>query len=98
MEEDPLWRHVTEEDRIARRDHMIQLQSLVKVMTEMKDLSVHVGDRESSSHILADRSRSSQLRMTSARESKLTCMLAPLLQGMLLCNYHVPFQTSEQSH
>ena len=85
MEDDPMWRHISDEDRIARRDHMIQLQSLVKIMTEMKDLSSHVGDQDSSSHILAERSRSSQMKITSARESKLTCMLAPLLQGRLLC-------------
>ena len=82
-----MWRHVAEEDRIARRDHMIQLQSLVKIATEMNHLSSQMGDHESSSHILAERSRSSQqqMKITSARDSKLTCMLAPLLQGRLLC-------------
>lgn len=64
-----------EEDRISRRDTSIQLSTFAKVLHEMVEVS------QETERLHDENSFSSQVRMTSARESTLTQVLAPILQG-----------------
>ena len=66
-----------EESRIARRNNSVQLSILTKVLQQMKSLSV----RAENPRDMEGSSFSSEAQLTSARESKLTQLLAPILQG-----------------
>ena len=66
------------------RDHWLQLGSLWQVMREMADLS-RLSDKEAKGTGTGTGQQSTagggRVRLTSARASKLTVLLAPLLQG-----------------
>lgn len=69
-----------EEDRIARRTTAIQLTTLGKVLEEMRQMWKSTGKAEGVNDPFVSK-YTSEARLTSARESKLTTLLAPLLQG-----------------
>lgn len=66
-----------EDGRISRRTTSIQLSTLSKVLQEMRDMSREADSMQD----MHGNAFSSQVKMTSARESKLTQILAPILQG-----------------
>ena len=72
VENDPFHK-MFELNRIARRDHMLSLQALSKVLAQIKSLS--------RSGVQAGIAAPPPVAVTSARDSKLTAILAPLLQG-----------------
>lgn len=75
---------LTDVNKYARRDRHLQFQSLNKVLLEMKDSNKNPKLTVSES-LLQPWSKNaisnSPLKVTSARDSKLTMLLAPLLQG-----------------
>jgi hypothetical protein len=69
-----------EEDRIARRTTAIQLSTLSKVLEEMRQVWKNMARTDADSDPYLSK-YSAEARLTSARESKLTTLLAPMLQG-----------------
>ena len=74
-------RQLSEQDRIARREHAIQLQSLFKVLSEVRDISRSAALSKSLSGFREPVAE--QLRLTSARDSKLTLLLGTIRTSSL---------------
>ena len=93
---DPQYQRMRENDKIARRSTSLQLQALVRVLQEMKAKA-----RETSLLNPATRATDRQRNAptyTSARDSKLTSMLAPLLQGNCKTCLYAFIRDGQENH
>lgn len=115
------YKRLNEEDKIAARGNNLQVQSLLKVLGEMRQLSTNAENVISSSSTYSSLSESDRnmiygynssnnnscnnsnihqtgrtFQMTSARDAKLTTILAPIIQGNVKTHLMLFLKDGEQ--
>lgn len=69
------YKSLPESDKISCRNRAVDMNTLFKVLAEMQEASLRAARRDE------DMRHQQQVKLTSARSSKLTTLLAPILQG-----------------
>lgn len=94
---DRAFARLDEEERIAARANNQQLASLSKVLNEMATTSRSAASGQSRrSAAMASGALPPLMRMTSARDAKLSVLLAPVLQGNSHCSVTMFLRDGEQ--